>query len=99
MEKDTHIYFFANKDDDADPDQYTIVTEENKTVREMIAQVLDIMKLKTNGSIEQNLEKYCFLLGKKLISDKKYLDLTIKEAGLKNGRILKVYEIDKLIPA
>ena len=98
MEKDTLIYFFANKGDETD-NQYTIVTEEKKTVREMIAQVLDIMKLKTNGSIEQNLEKYCFLLGKNLISDKKYLDLTIKEAGLKNGRTLKVYNVDDLIPA
>ena len=98
MEKDTLIYFFANKANDTD-NPYTIVTEEKKTVREMIAQVLDIMELKTNGSIEQNLEKYCFLLGKKLISDKKYLDLTIKEAGLKNGRTLKVYKTDDLIPA
>ena len=88
----------ANKGDDIE-NPYSIVIEKNKTVREMIAQVLDRMELKTNGSIEQNLEKYCFLFGKKLISDKKYLDLTVTEAGLKTGRNLKVYEIDKLIPA
>jgi hypothetical protein len=98
MENDTNIYFFANLGDETD-NQYTIVIEEKKTVREMIAQVLDIMELKINGSIEQNLEKYGFLFGNKFLNDKKFLDLTIKEAGIKNGRTLKVYYLDKLIPA
>ena len=84
------IVFFASYDDEID--DLTIITNENNTVREMMVHVLQQFGKECNGCIEK---QYCFLFGKKLISDKKYLNKTMKEIGLENNKRLKFYDTSK----
>lgn len=86
------ITFFASFEDSKE--EVTINLDDGLKVKEMLPKILQGLDI----SESRYLEKYCFLYGIKNLNSTRFLEKTLKEAGLQANRSVKVWDISHLNP-